>query len=72
MSVDLSELLNLDPVEKLRIIAALEESLANQGPLQLSPEQRDEIRRRKRELDANPESAISWEVLEQYLDSDHV
>ena len=70
MSIDLTQLLSLDPIEKLRIIAALEDSLAPTGPITLTAEQIEELRRRKREHELNPESAIGWETLERYLDAE--
>lgn len=68
MSIDLSQLLSLDPVEKLKIIVALEDSLATGGPIALTPEQQDEIRRRKAEMLANPDSALDWDEVQRRLD----
>ena len=36
-------------------------------PLPLSPEQRNELIRRIRDLDADPDSAIPWEVVRERL-----
>lgn len=67
MSIDLAQLLNLDPIEKLKIIVALEESMASADPIALTPEQQDEIRRRKAEMLADPESALDWDEVERQL-----
>lgn len=71
MSYDLSELLGLQTPEKLRLIGALWDSIGDSptAPFRLSPEQQDEIRRRKAEMLANPESTLEWSEIERFLDS---
>lgn len=71
MSYDLTELLNLQTTEKLRLIGALWDSIDSSAtePYQLTPQQQDEIRRRKAEMDAHPESCLEWSEIERYLDS---
>ena len=70
MNVDLPQLLKLDPIEKLRIIMALEDSLTPREPVKFTAEQIEELRRRKREHELNPESAIGCEALDRYLETD--
>lgn len=71
MSYDLAHLLSLEPIEKLRIITALEESMTSSADVILSDAERDEIHRRFAEHQLHPERALGWNDAMKMLDADH-
>jgi putative addiction module component (TIGR02574 family) len=70
MAVDVArtidELCALPVDDRLKVVAAVWDSLPTEADLALSPEQRAELNRRMEAHAANPESALTWDrVLEQ-------
>jgi putative addiction module component (TIGR02574 family) len=70
MSVDVArtidELCALPIDDRLRVVAAVWDSLPEQAIVPLSPEQRAELKRRVDAYEANPEDLLTWDqMLEQ-------
>ena len=69
MTYNLAELLHLQPLEKLRIISALEDSLLETGGL--SDEQKELVRRRHEAHRLDPNRALNWDQFESAINADH-
>lgn len=68
MNVDntINELKSLSVPERLKVVAAVWDSLDETAPVPLSPEQTAELDRRLDEYEANPEDTLTWDqVLER-------
>ena len=64
----LSELTSLPVSDRLRIVESLWNSIESE-PVAVSPEQREEIRRRVEAHESNPDELLTWEeVLDQLRD----
>jgi len=62
------ELLELSAVERLELIEELWESIADDDTaLALTPEQREDLRRRLAEADADPTGGSSWERVRERI-----
>ena len=70
MNYDLAHLLSWDPVEKLRLISALEESLTSSAVADLGEAERDELRRRYEAFCRHPEQARGWSDAMQILEAE--
>jgi putative addiction module component (TIGR02574 family) len=66
MSIDISELRQLPPEEKLQIIGELWDSLATEQ-LPLPQWQIDEIERRDKAYRENPSAVIPWEQVKENI-----
>ncbi len=67
----ISDLAALSVDDRLLIVQRLWDSIPAEAEIPISPEQREEIKRRVAEHDANPSSAISREELERRLQDEH-
>jgi putative addiction module component (TIGR02574 family) len=70
VSATIDELLKLSSSDRIDIATALWESLSDEerdAEVYLSDEQRAELRRRVAEHDADPSTAVPWEVVKQRL-----
>ena len=68
MNPRLSELLDLSLSEKLQLVEDLWDHIAaSAGPLPVPDWQMEELQRRKRNYEANPDSGISWEDAKQRI-----
>ena len=68
LSQTLSELTSLPVADRLRIVESLWNSIESE-PVAVSPEQREEIRRRVKAHEKNPDELLTWEqVLDQLRD----
>ena len=68
MNVDntINELRSLSVPERLKVVAAVWDSLDEAAPVPLSPEQRRELDRRLDAYEANPDDTLTWDqVLER-------
>jgi len=65
----LSELTSLPIAERLRAVETLWDSIADEAPVSIPPEQRTEIRRRVEAHEKHPEELLTWDqVLDQLRD----
>lgn len=65
----LSELTALPVADRLRVVESLWDSIPVDTPAAISPEQRDELRRRIAAHDRSPEKSLTWvEVLDRLRD----
>jgi putative addiction module component (TIGR02574 family) len=66
----LSELTTLPIADRLRIVESLWDSIAADAPVDISPEQREELRRRIAAHEQSPDEALTWdEVLHRLGDA---
>jgi putative addiction module component (TIGR02574 family) len=64
MSPQVNSVFDLSPAEKLQLIEDLWEDLSAQpANIPFSPSFKEELDRRKANLKANPESALTWEEI---------
>lgn len=62
MKIDLDEVLRLPVVERLRLVEAIWDSIAEQGDaVPLTDAQRAELDRRVAEHEADPDDVVPWE-----------
>jgi putative addiction module component (TIGR02574 family) len=62
MKIDLDEVLRLPVVERLRLVEAIWNSIAEQSDaVPLTDAQRAELERRLAEHEADPDDVVSWE-----------
>ena len=62
----LSELTSLPVNDRLRVVESLWDSIESDIPVSISPEQREEIKRRIEAHEASPDELLTWdEVLDQ-------
>jgi len=62
MKIDLDEVLRLPVVERLRLVEAIGDSIAEQsGAVPLTDAQRAELDRRVAEHEADPDDVVPWE-----------
>jgi putative addiction module component (TIGR02574 family) len=62
MNPELSRVLNLPLLDQLQLVEDLWDHIAaSQEPLPIPEWQKDELDRRKRNFEANPDSGIRWE-----------
>jgi len=68
MTKELESLLKLDRAERIQLVEDLWDSIAREKPddLPLPQWKRDELRRRKKHLQENPESARTWEQVKRH------
>lgn len=67
----LSELTSLPVPDRLRLVESLWDSIESDTPVSLSPDQRDEIKRRIDAHEANPGELLTWDqVLDRLRTSD--
>ena len=67
----LSELTSLPVTDRLRVVESLWDSIESDTPVAISPEQRDEINRRIKAHEANPDELLSWDqVVDRLRTSD--
>jgi len=65
----LSELTALPVADRLRVVESLWDSIPAETPLPISPEQREEIRRRIAAYERAPDNTLTWgEVLDRLRD----
>ena len=65
----LSELTALPVADRLRVVESLWDSIPVETPLPISPEQREEIRRRSAAYERAPDNTLTWgEVLDRLRD----
>jgi len=65
----LSELTALPVADRLRVVESLWDSIPVETPLPISPEQREEIRRRIAAHERAPDNTLTWgEVLDRLRD----
>jgi putative addiction module component (TIGR02574 family) len=57
----LSELTALPVADRLRVVESLWDSIEPDTPVALSPEHRDELNRRVRAHETNPDELLSWD-----------
>jgi putative addiction module component (TIGR02574 family) len=69
MSISAVDYQNLSVTERLQLVEDIWDSIASETPdaIVISHSQRQEIQRRVAEHDANPDSAISWDVVREEL-----
>jgi putative addiction module component (TIGR02574 family) len=70
MNAEHSGLLNLSPSERLMLVQDLWDSLSEED-IPLTPEQKDELDRRKAAYQANPSSGSSWEDVKRRIIERH-
>jgi len=64
MSDLMASLAHLTPAEKLNLIGELWDDLsANPANISLTPTQLEELNRRKKNLEDNPKSALTWDEI---------
>ena len=67
----LSELTALPVPDRLRVVESLWDSIESYTPVSISPDQRDEINRRVKAHEANPDVLLTWDqVLDRLRTSD--
>jgi putative addiction module component (TIGR02574 family) len=72
MSPELAAILNLSRAERLQLVEDLWDSLAAEGTdLPLAAWKVDELRRRKRDLAADPSAGLSWDEVKAKARSLH-
>ena len=65
----LSELTALPVADRLRVVESLWDSIPVETPLPISPEQREDIRRRIAAYERAPDNTLTWgEVLDRLRD----
>ena len=57
----LTELTALPVLDRLRVVESLWDSIPDDGPVEISPDQRAELMRRLDSLERSPEQLLTWE-----------
>ncbi len=64
----LAEIRTLSPQERIQLVQAIWDSIAeDQAPPDLSEAQKDDLKRRVGELDANPNNVLTWEQIKAHV-----
>jgi putative addiction module component (TIGR02574 family) len=68
MTKEFESLLKLDRAERIQLVEDLWDSIAREegGDLPVPEWKREELRRRKKHLQENPESARTWEEIKRH------
>ena len=69
MSISVSDCRDMSVTERIRLVEDIWDSIASETPdsVAITDAQREEIRRRVAEHDANPASAVSWDAVRKEL-----
>jgi putative addiction module component (TIGR02574 family) len=69
MSISVSDCQDMSVTERIRLVEDIWDSIASETPdsIAITDAQREEIRRRVAEHDANPASAVSWDAVRKEL-----